>query len=874
MQKEYYLNQTASQQQLNLVNARPGPELQRTPRDSSPTASSSLFLFPSPSPTTRAPRFPWAWPPRGRNLRRGPMPRKPLLPTSGPPSAPPPLLLLRRLLPRRRAPSSPPPPPARRRPAMARDSVAAAAAVSFRVGMVRVVSFLVGGLNLAVLLLGLYLIDAVLPPGCRGGHAFAAAPSLAAIRVLAMVGAARAQHATADAIARRHLHEADASVAADAVARHDIRVRYKRWLWWTRFGMAVGALQLVAAIYLMFVIDEADQVSGRALIALFLILSWVVVIVQCFTGSDILRWRSFYATHDMAWKAHYREVFDHGIREALCCLGRAKYLTVLEEDEVYSVARLLGDLVAYRASGTGHLEFLAGLALLQKHGNLPDLQTDLMEAPYELMQEAAILHPFAEACYTGPLLDFGRNPILFPCAWIYRQGALTPWARRRRPALDGDNWWRGHAAAFLRFVNIPPKALLRGRVRQSKREAAYFVVVLHDKKTVVIAVRGTETPEDLITDGLCRECAFTMEDLDGLINSEQLPAATRERVVSTFPHYGHGGIVEAARELFMQLNDCTRGNTSSGQVGFLSTLLGAGSECHGYKVRLVGHSLGGAIAAVLGMMLFGKYPDVHVYAYGPLPCVDFEIAEACSHFVTSIVCHDEFSSRLSINSILRLRSAAIKALSDNSPADTAMIQKLARRILNVNRFHENGVNADMIEGYADDTRMAEPAVSNQGQFRHHGSLCNTEPDLQNMHNGFVGSSASIDEHRSDEGPSSDRDLQIISLNVPDAGFTEHLTSCTEIPVEPPEMFLPGSIIHIVRQRRSLFPLWKCWNLQEIGPPYKAFLAKRENFRDLAITPSMFTDHLPWRCHYAMQRILEAQTPKGRANSDSPVERLV
>lgn len=34
---------------------------------------------------------------------------------------------------------------------------------------------------------------------------------------------------------------------------------------------------------------------------------------------------------------------------------------MLEEDEVYSVAQLLGDLVAYRASGTGHLELLAGL---------------------------------------------------------------------------------------------------------------------------------------------------------------------------------------------------------------------------------------------------------------------------------------------------------------------------------------------------------------------------------------------------------------------------------------------------------------------------------------------------------------------------------
>uniref|UniRef100_A0ACD5UT02 Uncharacterized protein n=1 Tax=Avena sativa TaxID=4498 RepID=A0ACD5UT02_AVESA len=674
------------------------------------------------------------------------MSRKPLLPCRGPSTTPPAQLLLpiRRLLllPRRR--SSPPPSPTdRRRPAMAGAgqpvapaaavaAVSAGAATSFRVSMVRVVSFLVGGLNCAVMLLGLYLMDAVLPPDCGRGLAVASAPVMAGVRVLSMLGAARAQHATADAIARRHLDEGAASVAEDAVARHEIRVRYKCWLWWTRFGMAVGALQLVGAIYLMFVIvrdlpnerrptscffgqDDAGQVSRRALIALFLILSWVVVIVQCFMGSDVLRWRSFYATHDMAWKAHYSEVFDHGIREALCCLGRAKYLTVLEEDEVYSVARLLGDLVAYRASGTGHLELLAGLALLQKHGNLPDLQTDLVEAPHSLMQEAALLHPFAEACYTGPLLDVGRNPILFPCAWVYRQGVFTPWARRWRPALDGDNWWRGHAAAFLRFANIAPTALVRGRVRQSKREAAYFVVVLHEKKTVLIGVRGTETPEDLITDGLCRECAFTKEDLDGLVNSEQLPVTTRERVISTFPHYGHGGIVEAARELFMQLNDCTGENPSSRKLGFLSTLVQEGSECHGYKIRLVGHSLGGAIATVLGMMLFGRYPNVHVYAYGPLPCVDSVIAEACSHFVTTIINNDEFSSRLSINSILRLRSAAINALKDNSPADTAMIQKLARRILNVKKYQDNGPGGGIID-YIDNQRSTDTSSASEGNY--------------------------------------------------------------------------------------------------------------------------------------------------------------
>lgn len=52
---------------------------------------------------------------------------------------------------------------------------------------------------------------------------------------------------------------------------------------------------------------------------------------------------------------------------------------------------------------------------------------------------------------------------------------------------------------------------------QPKCEAAYFVVVLHDIRTVIISVRGTETPEDLITDGLCGECTLSPEDLDGLI---------------------------------------------------------------------------------------------------------------------------------------------------------------------------------------------------------------------------------------------------------------------------------------------------------------------------------------------------------------------
>lgn len=356
-----------------------------------------------------------------------------------------------------------------------------------------------------------------------------------------------------------------------------MKLRYKKWLWWTRFALILVMLQSAGAVYLIFHITDYiahDETSSgcalgvasnnrwwkRKLPVLFTILVCFVTLVQFFTGMDVLRWRSFYSTQDHAWKAHYSEIFDHGIREALCCLGRSKYLSIMEEDEVFSVAQLLGDLVAYRSTGTGHLEFLAGLALLQRHGQLVHTSEELMDAPIDKIEEAAVLHKFAEAAYTGPLLDFGRNPLSFPCAWVYRQGILTPWTRNKRPVLHGDNWWRGHAAAFLKYVKLPPEVLRRGRVNQAKCEAAYFVLVLHDVKCVVIAVRGTETPEDLITDGLCRECALSEEDLDGLINGDHIQPNVKQRIISSFPHHAHSGIVEAARDLYMQIEGNCRDN--------------------------------------------------------------------------------------------------------------------------------------------------------------------------------------------------------------------------------------------------------------------------------------------------------------------------
>ncbi|VAH82676.1 unnamed protein product [Triticum turgidum subsp. durum] len=734
-------------------------------------------------------------------------------------------------------------------------------------------------LNAAAASTGAAVAALALRGRCGGalGPAAAAASAASAARLLASAVAGFAQGLAASAIAAGAI---GAHVDSDRDLRHLSRLRYNRWLWWARFGMVITVLQFVLALYLMCIIVK-DFSSGKSLkecfsghdkdvndwknilLMIFLVVMWVGTIVQCATGSDVLRWRS-----------------------------------VLEDDDICVVAKLLGDIMAYRASGTGHLELIAGFSLLQKSKMSTVLPREQVEAPPDLIQEAILFHPFAEAAYTGPLLDFGRNPLMFPCVWLNRQGILTPWTRARRPILEGDNWWRGHAAAFLKYVNVPPEVLRKGRVSQTKREAAYFVIVLHNLRTIVIAIRGTETPEDVITDGLCRECSLTMDDLDGLINSDQLPPQVKEAVLSSFPHYGHAGIIESARELYTKLEGQSIHQDKSELMtaGFLSSLLGAGCECDGYNIEIVGHSLGGAVAALLGIMLYKQFPKLHVFTYGAAPCVDFVIADACSQFVTSIVHNDEFSSRLSMNSVIRLRGAAIKALSKDTSPNSTKVGKLVSGFTSNKRHDEQHAVVRCASSGA--LQTVSDAKQSNGQI-HGKSVMHTVRGgvflfgqaiscLVNTPKHRISSTAAINYElgRSrttltyngekltvasrgvlDDAPSGEpsyayRDDKFSQAGLDESGSSyrlPHSNNGTELSSAPdhtctislsegqsPDVYLPGLIIHIVPIKNGTSPLPKTLVTRHKNKSYKAFIANRRDFMDLVVTPRMFLDHLPWR----------------------------
>ncbi|KAF5942041.1 hypothetical protein HYC85_019683 [Camellia sinensis] len=273
--------------------------------------------------------------------------------------------------------------------------------------------------------------------------------------------------------------------------------------------------------------------------------------------------------------------------------------------------------------------------------------------------------------------------------------------------------------------------------------------------------------------------------------------------------------------------------------------------------------------------LYRQYPNLHVYAYGSLPCLDPIIADACSEFITSIVYNNEFSARLSVASILRLRAAALMALSQDT-ADSTIASKLAHKFLFVSRYertrveekiHDSHLNSSAmttgdrnLHGYSSPCRNG---ITGQDQESSLWQAINMKDDS----GGEINRSDSIDDFTNPFCASPDN----VNLSGdPVSEFMETVPlSQNGSPGVLPEMFLPGFVIHIVPQKNSFHtPLWRSWRTQEKYWIYKAYTANREDFKDIVVSTSMFLDHLPWRCDYAMQKVLEVRSASRSASQSA------
>ncbi|KAG5116556.1 hypothetical protein JHK84_042669 [Glycine max] len=160
---------------------------------------------------------------------------------------------------------------------------------------------------------------------------------------------------------------------------------------------------------------------------------------------------------------------------------------------------------------------------------------------------------------------------------------------------------------------------------------AFTIIRDTQSKCLLLLIRGTHSIKDTLTAATGAVVPFHHSVLnDGGISNLVLG-------------YAHCGMVAAARWIAKL---CT------------PTLLKALGECPDFKVKIVGHSLGGGTAALLTYILReqNEFSSSTCVTFAPAACMTWELAESGKHFITTIINGSDLVPTFSTSSIDDLRS--------------------------------------------------------------------------------------------------------------------------------------------------------------------------------------------------------------------------
>ena len=191
--------------------------------------------------------------------------------------------------------------------------------------------------------------------------------------------------------------------------------------------------------------------------------------------------------------------------------------------------------------------------------------------------------------------------------------------------------------AVLQSLGIQESNLLYANFSNDVGVSPYLIIRDDKWKTIVIAIRGTLTLEDMITD-----VTLTPVSLDE--TGQKFGFEGRDE-------YCHGGILACALSIH---DDLMRHN-----------LLGTTFEAHpDFGLRIIGHSLGGGVAAMLGRILKQQYSKLYCLCFSPPGCVFTErTAKESMAYCCSYVLHNDIVPRLSYESLVNLRNDLVEMIS-------------------------------------------------------------------------------------------------------------------------------------------------------------------------------------------------------------------
>lgn len=331
--------------------------------------------------------------------------------------------------------------------------------------------------------------------------------------------------------------------------------------------------------------------------------------------------------------------------------------------------------------------------------NKPDAQT---------LQDAAHYMKYAFAAYGWMLFVWERKAKGFMQLCCGRAcGLWTSAVTQRRRFYHGEGLGLAlppplplqapqiNREAILQAAHIRESDLLHVHLEahENPNVLPYYVAADHEKKAIVIAVRGSLSLNDVV-----RDLLFEPADLDEWAGDDPtlpqwgapLPGL---RPAGRMTRYAaHSGIFEAARAtlddirkggvldaLLFGEDKATEDHKSKRKKGRRPT--GSQRSWADYNLIVCGHSLGAGCAFLMSIYLRKYFPRLQCWAFSPPGglATSALCAEACE-WCTSVVCGREMIPRLTLLTFERLRDdIVLSAVRSKKPKLSLFLGWLARR---------------------------------------------------------------------------------------------------------------------------------------------------------------------------------------------------
>lgn len=187
--------------------------------------------------------------------------------------------------------------------------------------------------------------------------------------------------------------------------------------------------------------------------------------------------------------------------------------------------------------------------------------------------------------------------------------------------------WAYFSSVLILIEQLRPRGfqLVRQDIATEPGRVGHYIAVNHKQKQVILAIKGTSTFNDVLTDIIGKAIPHTVGD-----------SSIR----------CHEGMYTAAR---MIMDD----SFHMIENFFLP---------QGYKLVVCGHSLGAGVSSLLGVFLKEKFPTLsfHVYAYATPACLSYNASIEAQHYLTSVVNNTDCVPRLSLLNLRLMHKVFLK----------------------------------------------------------------------------------------------------------------------------------------------------------------------------------------------------------------------